>query len=183
MNAKQRQSAKKREHIIEHARRLFVSDGFARTSLERLAREAGVSKMTIYRKFRNKEELFIETINDHCFDIYDTAAYEAASTLNEARHTLATFAVVFFNTVTAPNVFDLYRMLIGEMPAFSALGRLFYDSGPARTLIVIEHILSKVFDPDQAKVRANAFFHIVLGDAFQRYTFEKRGLIPFGQVG
>src|SRR5262245_36776477 len=49
--------ARTRELLIETARRLFVSDGFLGTSLEKVAAEAGYSKGAVYSNFEGKFDL------------------------------------------------------------------------------------------------------------------------------
>jgi len=57
----------KREAILETAKRLFSKFGSKRVTVEELCREAGVSKMTFYKHFRNKVDL-VETIRDEWID-------------------------------------------------------------------------------------------------------------------
>ena len=47
----------KREQVIEAARKLFHRFGFKKVSMDEIAREAGVTKKTIYMYFGSKEEL------------------------------------------------------------------------------------------------------------------------------
>ena len=47
----------KREQIIATGKELFWKFGFKRVTIEEIAREAGVSKMTFYKYFPNKMEL------------------------------------------------------------------------------------------------------------------------------
>ncbi|MDP6978029.1 MAG: helix-turn-helix domain-containing protein [Myxococcota bacterium] len=49
---------RKREAILEAAFHAFSRYGFRRTSLEDIAREAGISRASIYTYFQNKEEVF-----------------------------------------------------------------------------------------------------------------------------
>jgi AcrR family transcriptional regulator len=49
--------------ILEAFREMLITDGFARLRLEHVAARAGVSKATIYRRWRSKEELAIELLN------------------------------------------------------------------------------------------------------------------------
>jgi AcrR family transcriptional regulator len=46
------------QHLLEIARQEFVRTGFAKASMDGIARAAGVSKETIYRHFADKEALF-----------------------------------------------------------------------------------------------------------------------------
>jgi TetR/AcrR family transcriptional regulator, mexJK operon transcriptional repressor len=57
-------SERKREAIVQAALRLFLRDGFERTSVDAIAAEAGVSKRTIYNHYGDKENLFLSVISD-----------------------------------------------------------------------------------------------------------------------
>jgi TetR/AcrR family transcriptional regulator, mexJK operon transcriptional repressor len=48
----------KAEAILSAAERAFLASGFGAVSMDAIAREAGVSKATVYAYFANKEELF-----------------------------------------------------------------------------------------------------------------------------
>jgi AcrR family transcriptional regulator len=52
----------KREQILQGATRVFLRHGYAGTSMDRVAGEAGVSKQTIYTHFQDKEGLFAALI-------------------------------------------------------------------------------------------------------------------------
>ena len=56
------QSEKKYNRLMEKAEELFVGLGYKAVSMDQIAEAAGISKMTIYRYFPSKEELFINTI-------------------------------------------------------------------------------------------------------------------------
>ena len=47
----------KRKQLIQTAKDLFFKYGIKRVTVEEICREAGVSKMTFYKHFRNKNEL------------------------------------------------------------------------------------------------------------------------------
>jgi TetR/AcrR family transcriptional regulator, mexJK operon transcriptional repressor len=57
-------SEQKRAAIVEAALRLFGRDGFARTSVDAIADEAGVSKRTIYNHYGDKENLFLSVVGE-----------------------------------------------------------------------------------------------------------------------
>lgn len=49
----------KRAAIARAALHLFVRDGYERTSVDNIAKEAGVSKRTVYSHYADKEQLFL----------------------------------------------------------------------------------------------------------------------------
>lgn len=64
------QAERTRQQIIGAARRAFVRDGYGGTSMSSLAREAGVSRETLYKVFRTKPDLLkavydVAVVGDH----------------------------------------------------------------------------------------------------------------------
>jgi TetR/AcrR family acrAB operon transcriptional repressor len=58
MRRTKEESERTRQHILATAMREFETHGLARTTLKRIAREAGVSRGAVYWHFANKRELF-----------------------------------------------------------------------------------------------------------------------------
>lgn len=56
------QSEVKYNRLIEKAGELFLKFGYKSVSMDQIAEVVGISKMTIYRYFPSKEELFIESV-------------------------------------------------------------------------------------------------------------------------
>ena len=54
---------RRRAEILTVAGRLFAERGLAATDLDRVARELGVGKGTIYRYFHSKEQLFLAAVD------------------------------------------------------------------------------------------------------------------------
>jgi AcrR family transcriptional regulator len=59
---RQEQARATRAAVLDAARALFVRDGFAATTLQAVADEAGVSVQTVYAAFGNKQELLRQVI-------------------------------------------------------------------------------------------------------------------------
>lgn len=49
-----------RQHILDTAEALFLEKGIANTSMVELARAVGITKVTLYRYFANKDEIAIQ---------------------------------------------------------------------------------------------------------------------------
>ena len=56
----------KREAILEAAKTLFLSLGYANTSMDAVAAAAGVSKLTVYSHFTDKQTLFCSAVMATC---------------------------------------------------------------------------------------------------------------------
>ena len=57
--------SEKRQDLIDTAIALFGEHGFHGTGIDWIAREAGVSKKTMYQHFRSKEELIVAALRHH----------------------------------------------------------------------------------------------------------------------
>ena len=55
--------AQTRESLISVAREMFLHDGYAATSLDKVAERAGFSKGAVYSNFAGKEELCLEVLD------------------------------------------------------------------------------------------------------------------------
>jgi AcrR family transcriptional regulator len=55
-------SASKREELVQNALASFYKGGFHAIGMDRLAKEVGVSKTSIYKHFRTKEDLILATL-------------------------------------------------------------------------------------------------------------------------
>jgi AcrR family transcriptional regulator len=67
-----------REAILREAHRMFLADGYARTSVASVASAAGVSEDLVYKLFENKRGLVVEVLN---FAV--TGAYGAPKVLDQ----------------------------------------------------------------------------------------------------
>jgi AcrR family transcriptional regulator len=58
-------AARNRARILDAARRLFEARGVADVGLEEIAREAGVGKATLFRRFGDRQSLFLALLDEH----------------------------------------------------------------------------------------------------------------------
>jgi|SRR3954452_25514270 AcrR family transcriptional regulator len=71
----------RRELIEGAAARLFASRGYAGTTLDQVAGEAGVTKPIVYRHFRSKKDLYLALLARHRDDMpsfFERTAHETA---------------------------------------------------------------------------------------------------------
>ncbi|MWD27168.1 TetR family transcriptional regulator [Aquicoccus sp. SCR17] len=115
--------------VLEGARKVFLRDGFGVASVDDIAREAGVSKATLYAYFPDKQSLFFEVARQECEKMaQETLARidqnaPPAQVLPEVARSLTRFLVSGF----AQRVF---RICVAEADRFPELGRHFYACGP-----------------------------------------------------
>lgn len=63
--------AERREQIVRAAATAFVSGGFDGTSMEDVARAAGVTRLIVYRIFESKEALYLAVLSSVLDDLAD----------------------------------------------------------------------------------------------------------------
>jgi TetR/AcrR family transcriptional repressor of mexJK operon len=165
---RRKRQAEKRVALLDAATAVFLAEGYAGTSMQAVADGAGVSKMTLYRHFEDKEELFLAMFFEQCMRSRDRATVEPAREVPQAIAALEEFARGFVRAFTDPWALALFRMLIGETGRFLQLGKTFYDHGPSREIADIAVILSGVLPPAAVRGRAQAFFYLALGDAYHQ---------------
>ncbi len=131
-----RNAEAKRRAILEGAKRVFLRHGFEGSSMDGVAQASGVSKMTVYRYFDGKEELFAGLIEDLCRRMFEEDPLAGMEGLppDEA---LRRFARGFAATVFDPETITLHRIVVAEAARFPELGRLFYERGPDRNVAAL----------------------------------------------
>ena len=163
--AGRRLSDRKRDRIIEAGRTVFLDEGFGAASMDAIAGEAQVSKMTVYRHFRNKELLFAGVISELCRRIVDD---DLESLLELApREALRSFAERVVAITFAGETVELHRIVVAELRRFPKLGRLFYQSGPQACIDMLEQYLQRhrprAWSRNDARRHAEEFLDLIRG--------------------
>jgi AcrR family transcriptional regulator len=60
-----KKETKTREKIIKNALKIFANKGFFRTTVDDIAQATGVAKGTVYLYFKDKQDLYVATIDEH----------------------------------------------------------------------------------------------------------------------
>ena len=161
----------KRASIVGGAKDVFLRHGFEGASMDGIAAAAGVSKMTVYRYFRSKEELFAGVIRDLCERIID----EDLERMLERRpeEALRGFARKMVTILFARDTVELHRIVIAESRRFPALGRLFYKSGPETCIAMLaayleRHSSRKTLNLRNPRRTAEEFLELLRGYAHLR---------------
>ncbi|MFB2838259.1 TetR/AcrR family transcriptional regulator [Floridanema evergladense] len=119
----------KREQILQGAMRIFLHHGYAATSMDRVAAEAGVSKQTIYSHFQDKEGLFRALI-DRVTIRRLRAEYQTESELfqGEPVTVLIRLANTILQRMEDPEYIALIRLVIAESGRFPELAELYSNT-------------------------------------------------------
>src|SRR5215208_2067401 len=167
-----RETVGKAEAVLAAAERAFLAQGFGAVSMDAIAREAGVSKATVYAHFANKEELFgavIARLSERRFHGFSAEALDPI----DIEVSLLTIATRFLDLVLSPEAIALNRIIIAEVIRFPALGAVFWSAGPERTRGQIEGFLRRAaaagsLSIANPRLAAEQFIALARGDLYLR---------------
>src|SRR5262245_5297174 len=127
--ATERQDRAKRRQIIEGARAVFLAQGFDGASMGEIARQAAVSKGTLYVYFDSKEALFEAIVEEECL-----AQAEQVFALDSNDHDVAAVLTrlggAFVRFLCRPGGQSSLRTVISISERMPAIGKQFYEAGP-----------------------------------------------------
>ena len=124
----------KRRQILEGAGRIFSTLGFDAASMSDVAREAQVSKATLYVYFQDKEHLFTAI----CAERRDRNISELIALLDTERPpeaVLIQFGTEMMTLLSDPFVVAAHRIVIGVAERMPEVGTEFFEAGPKRMAV------------------------------------------------
>ena len=132
MNAEaQIKKGRKFDQVIDGARAVFMREGYEGASVDQIARDAGVSKATLYSYFPDKQHLFLAVLETECAQQSEVELLMSAGELSveDTLHVICKTLITFFLSNFGQ---DMFRVCVAEAQRFPELGRVFYDSGPKK---------------------------------------------------
>ncbi|OFX02063.1 MAG: hypothetical protein A3E78_14455 [Alphaproteobacteria bacterium RIFCSPHIGHO2_12_FULL_63_12] len=137
--------------IVAAARATFLAQGYDSASMDQIALTAGVSKRTVYNRFRSKEELFAAAIEESCREILpvDLAAIEANLS---ADHFVSEMAHAYLRGVLAPEALALRRIAAFEAGRNPSLGKVYLTHGPAFMAATFAPVLERIARREGLKI-------------------------------
>ncbi|WP_375395688.1 TetR/AcrR family transcriptional regulator [uncultured Sphingomonas sp.] len=120
---------RKTDIVLTAAERVFLRAGFAATSMDDVADEAGVSKRTVYSNFGSKERLFAEVVGKRCASVVPDPATFAAALGQPVDEGLRLLAVAFLKGIFHPAQVELYQTVVAAVRRRPEVGRIMYE-GP-----------------------------------------------------
>lgn len=155
--------------ILSAARELFLSQGYGNTSMDAVAKHAGVSKSTLYAHFENKEQLFGAVVGTARQRLHDALTSVSTTHERDIRKMLIQIGTQFMRYVTEPNSLTLFRVVIGEIQKFPELGREMYQSGNSVIIRTIADFFRQWTDAgllavEDPMLAARQYLSLVKGD-------------------
>jgi len=145
----QQLAEQKRAAIIAAATSLFLDNGYAGTSLARVAEAAEVSKATLFKQFPTKARLFESMVKEHWDPGDDEHPQPTPGDLGAG---LAEYGRRYAALMSRPEMVGLYRIVIAEMPRFPALAETHFDVGKMPFFDSVRRYLAAEHDAGTARV-------------------------------
>lgn len=146
--------------ILEAATRLFLEHGFEAPTMDQIAREAGVSKATLYMYFEGKADLFAAIIKARCAairrDIEDLSRGQA-----EPNARLVAMCRRLLELMVSERGLAIYRVVVSQRTRFPELGSTYFEAGVEGVLGALtdaieglrtEHLLPVKDAPEAARI-------------------------------
>lgn len=127
--------------ILEAASKHFVQNGMVRTTMQDIADEAGVSKLTVYNHFGTKDALFQKIIQNKCAMHMSKSLLETALE-QKAKDGLYTLGMGFIGIIYNDEAIAMHRTIMGESRHDKSIAKLFYKSGPERVFEMVDAYLN-----------------------------------------
>ena len=118
----------RRAAIVRQARLHFISEGYASTRMEPIARESGVSTATLYAFFDSKAALFAAVIEDASED-FSKRMGVVKTCEGPPRQRLTGFLGAYAEFMGDPFVHSVFRLVLAERPRFENVARSFFERG------------------------------------------------------
>lgn len=125
----------KRQQILDAAKALFLKQGFHGCSMNQIAQEAGVSKLTVYNHFQDKTTLFSCAIAETCEQSINAIPLQLHSNSN-FKHCLFQVCQLILDMVNLPEAIKLEHLLLELAAEQNPLAQQFYAVSHQRLLKV-----------------------------------------------
>ena len=158
--------------ILEAAQRHFNEHGLERASVDAIAADAGVSKMTVYSNFGSKERLFHAVVRDRTARVVAGVPGAGALDPEQPQKALLTIGARFL-ALARGDALGALRSAYGVAGAQPEACRAFYKQGPERVTGELAAYLRRAHSAGTLKVRnplqaAELFLSMFLGSGHIR---------------
>jgi AcrR family transcriptional regulator len=173
----------KREQILQGALQIFLQEGYEGTSMDRVAAAAGVSKITIYKHFQDKEGVFTALVEQVTAQRFQTVFGDFSKDEAPAialRH----IATTLLNMLAVDEEYIAFlRLIIGESGRFPELAQLFIQALPQKVWSLLGHYFAT--HPDLYAPHPEASARIFVGALVSHVMMQKilhgQAIVPIQQ--
>jgi len=175
-------SEQRRKAIIDAARSLFVSKGYAAVSVDEIVRVSGGSKSSVYQFFGSKEGLLAavtESLAEKMLSEMDVSRRSEMS----IRDSLNAMGLELIGLILSEDGITQFRLAINNMTVNPSLSRLWYTHGPESTFRGLAQYLKKEVDAGRLRIKdcqlaADLFLGMLICKGTYSMSIGKRAPTP-----
>jgi AcrR family transcriptional regulator len=123
---------RKYRQILDGARELFLDQGFDTTSMDAIARHAGVSKATLYVHFDDKDALLLALVDDECRRVGLPVLWKPHDRPIDLEQELRAIAWNFLSFFMDDRGLAMHRLVMSCASRYPAIAEFFMKAGPDR---------------------------------------------------
>ncbi|GLS42608.1 TetR/AcrR family transcriptional regulator [Methylobacterium brachythecii] len=166
------EAARREARIVEVATQLFMERGFDATSIDAVAEAAGVSKPTLYARYRDKRALFEAILDERIREWLAPLSAAEAQALQAkpggAEAVLDDLSRSLLARSQEPGAAALTRCIAAQALQFPEMAKLAYEEGWLRGVRAVARLLDVLAAQGQIRVEdteiaADLFLNLILG--------------------
>jgi len=115
------------EELLAAALTVFGEQGYRATTLEEVAKRAGVSKGTVYLYFASKDDLFRAMVEKYVIALLELAEARAREHTGSASTLLESMIRTMWSALSQPEMVCLTRLIQAELPQFPEIQRYYWE--------------------------------------------------------
>jgi len=195
-NPKASLMSRKRFAIVRAARHAFLERGYAQTSMDSIAKAAGVGIKTVYRHFEDKDDLFSAVMQAACNpDAFDPVSGRWKELQVEPERpwfakpphsALVAAGIEYLQHLLSGEQLALYRVVIRDAHSFPELGRRYQEQVIERAHDVFVRYLARWIPVEKWNISdkpgaAQAFTALLRAGIFETVLYG-RGRVSEGEI-
>ena len=182
-----RQPEARPQQILDAARRTFASKGYFGATLDDVAREAGITKGTIYLYYPSKQALFSEMVRAYADEVVgELRADLAAGRPPTGRELVRRLATQLLRVFSRPEYQAMVRLILGEAGRFPDEIETLYREVILRRIEEVGRFLESAMDRGEVRrmdpvLLARTLQGLVLGFTIVQESLRGRAAHPWSE--
>lgn len=144
-------SEKKRQAIIEAAAQAFFAHGYEGSSIEGIAEDAGVSKVTVYNYFGGKPGLLSAAVEHEIEQMHQYLCLDGMAA-GDLKDILLALGHAFNDFLSRPEIINFDRRMAAESVRHPEIGQTFLEAGPRRMHGQLTQLMAMAHEKGEIRV-------------------------------
>lgn len=171
---------------LEAATWLLLNAGYAATTLEAVAKRAGMAKKTVYRYAANREDLVAQVVRGWT-DAFEPVMAQEVQTSAEVLPALARVLDVIAARALSADAVGMFRLLTADFPAREALLPVYQKNGIERGTVMLGDWLARLGERGLIQIRqphvtAGLLLSMVIAEPLRQMALGLAPPLPEGSV-